>query len=182
MKKLILLLTLIISTFTLGATLSEGTLLTVSNDTTISSQSPVGSIIPFTLQGALMLSDGKVIPVGTRLFGKIISANRGGRLHGKSSVAITLDMIQIDGFNESIATNSLELVGRSEGKSTAGTMVRTTALGGLAGAFTHDVGKGAGIGAALGLAGSMLSKGEVAGANPGTLYDFTTTVNIQLNP
>ncbi len=181
MKKYFIAFFMLISTLTFSASLSQGTILMVSNDQIISSEQPVGTIIPFTLQGAIKLSDGTVVPVGTKLFGQVISAEKGGRLTGQSKVMLTLTMLQINGFNHNIATNSLELVGRSEGKSTVGTMARTTAIGGLAGAFSHDVGKGAGIGAAVGLAGSMLGRGRATGANPGTIYNFTTTVNVEIN-
>lgn len=180
MKKRILLLIFIISSITFGATLPQGTMLTVSNDSVISSDLPVGSIIPFNLEGAIKLSDGKVIPIGSKVFGKITQAERGGHLRGKSELMLTLNMIQIDGFNHNISTNSLSFIGESEGRNTVGTVAKTSAIGGLAGALSHDAGKGAGIGAVVGLAGSMLGRNSPVGANPGTIYNFDTTVNIEI--
>ncbi len=131
-----------------------------------------------------------VIPAGSYVQGEILEARRPGRVKGRGEIRVRLNsMILPNGYTvnfNAVPTNagtggneSVEDEGKIKGDtdkgSDAGTLIKTTGAGAGIGAIASRTGKGAGIGAgvgaAVGLAAVLLTRGPELELPRGTTLD-----------
>lgn len=116
-----------------------------------------------------LVADGKVVaPKGTQAFGVLTAAKSGGRLAGKSELAVELTSIVIDNQAWPVVTETIEQqVAKSEGRKT----LRNTAIGAGIGAIV-DGGDGAATGALVGVGASAITRGKQVQIPAGSLLQF----------
>ncbi len=102
---------------------------------------------------------------GSKVYGRLAYARRGGRAFGKAELQLELTDIVIDDHRYPIITDEYEIQGRSQGTA------KKTFGGAVLGALI-DGSDGAKKGAAAGLGLSLLSKGKQVSISSGTLIDF----------
>ncbi len=181
MKRLIISLFLIFTVGLMGASvLPQNTDLLVKLDTTLDSNSAYnGQIFTGTLQGGITLEDGKVVPVGTKVFGRIIDAKSAGNISGSSKLALTITEIQVDGFNYGINTTAIGFEGPNQAASTVKTAGKTAAVGGLLSKATGSSGsKGLKVGGAVGAGVGVLTNTGSIAIREGEILQFRTTTSV----
>jgi hypothetical protein len=112
---------------------------------------------------------------GSDVYGRLASADQGGKFSGKSELQLELTRLMIDGREYSLASSDYNLQGKSRGSDSAkkvgGGAIVGAIIGGIAGG-----GKGAAIGAAAGGgAGAgvqVLTKGQQVKVPSETLLEF----------
>ena len=67
------------------------------------------------LEGNLKANGRVVAPKGSRVYGRLTSAKKGGRAFGKAQLQLELTDIQIDDQLQPIITGEYEVRGRSQG-------------------------------------------------------------------
>ena len=141
-----------------------------------------------------------VIPVGSYLRGELLESKRPGRVKGKGEFRLRLNtLIFPNGYtvNLNAAPRSADSGGKetmdSEGKVTGpsdkakdvGTVVSTTAtgagIGAIASRSAQGAGIGAGIGAAVGLAAVLLTRGPEAEMPRGSTMDIVLEHELALD-
>lgn len=144
------------------------TLLVRSVDMLDSKTSNTGQRFTVTLEADLV-AGGKVIAArGSQAYGMLTNAKSGGRVVGKSELAVELTSILINGQAVPIVTESVESAApKSETRKTA----RNVAVGAAIGAAV-DGGDGAGKGAAIGLGASAVTKGKQVQIPAGSVLQF----------
>ncbi len=130
-----------------------------------SKEDSAGSRFTAVLEGNLKASGRVVAPKGSRVYGRLTSAKKGGRAFGKAQLQLELTDIQIDDQLQPIITGEYEVRGRSQGTA------KNTVIGGVLGALI-DGKDGAEKGAAAGFGYSLLSKGKQVAIPSGTLIQF----------
>jgi len=118
------------------------------------------------------IHNGRVIaPMESKLYGVLVDAKQAGRIKGKTHLTLALTEIRIDGELHPLVTGEYNLAGKkSSGKRSA-----LKVLGGAAlGAVVHhkDRGKGAAVGAGVGLGASAITRGEQITVPKNTLIEF----------
>lgn len=158
-------------------TLKAGMLIPVrTSDLLSSDRNQPGDTFSGTLDQPLV-ADGYVIAErGSRVQGRIVRAERGGRTGGRSTMAIELVQVRTsDGQRVRIETDPFEKRGNSSAGEDAAKIGAGAGLGAIIGAVAGG-GKGAGIGAAVGGAagtgGVLLTHGKAAVLRPETRIDF----------
>ncbi len=130
-----------------------------------SKEDSAGSRFTATLEGNLRANGRVVAPKGSKVYGRLTSAKRGGRTFGKAGLQLELTDIMINDQVQPIITGEYELKGRSQGT------LKKAGLGAALGALI-DGSDGAKTGAAAGLGYSLLSKGKQLSVPSGTLIQF----------
>jgi hypothetical protein len=170
--------------------LPEGSVIPVSLITEISTEHvEVGdgvyarTIIPMTVDNQI------VIPVGTYVTGRIVNAERPGRVSGKAEMTISFQTLIYETGVTVPIYGSLGGVGGTadregeasvEGDSTKGEDVTVVAgrsgtgagIGAIADRSARGILLGAGVGAAVGVTEILLSRGEDLVLPPGTLIEI----------
>ena len=114
--------------------LPEGTLLTVRTTSTLSTNTQEsGQTFTAHLDQALLKDGREVAPKGAEVTGKILDADKGGRVKGLATMTLQLTTIDLGGQSIHISTSSVT--------QSAGTTKRKDAA---------EIGIGAGVGAAIG--------------------------------
>jgi hypothetical protein len=160
-------------------TIPAGKFITVRVNQPLSTDhNQAGDFFTATLADPIVVDGVVVAQRGQTLSGRVSESDRGGRVSGVSRLGLQLtEITAVDGQQLPIQT---QLVGRT-GHSTTGrdvaAVATTTGLGAAIGAAsTWDQGRGAaigaGIGAAAGLAGVLLTRGAPAVVQPETLLSF----------
>ncbi len=181
MKRLLSILFLLVAVTAFGAPiLPQNTNILVKMDSTLDSKSAYnGQIFTGTLQSNLSLQDGSVIPVGSKIFGRVIDSKSAGNVTGSSKLAITLTEIQVDGFNYGINTTAIGFEGEDQTKKTAQTATKTAVVGGILSKATGSSGsKGLKVGGAVGAGAGILSSGGVIAIRAGEILQFQTTTAV----
>ncbi len=150
-----------------AATIPAGKTLVVRTIDGISSNDQPGKRFAGQLDTNLVVNGKVVAPAGTKVYGRVNNSQSAGRAIGRSTLAISLTDISINGKLVRIATSSSMHSGASSGAKTA----RGAGAGALIGA-AFDGGRGAGRGAAIGAGASLLKPGEAISVPAGTLLDF----------
>ncbi len=146
-------------------TVPAGTTLLVRMRDSVDSKSRTGDVFESTLEADLMVDGIVVAPRASRVFGRIASADAGGRAFGKARLELQLTDIEIDGALQPIVSSDFQLEGKSQGT------LRNTALGAGLGALL-DGRDGAEKGALAGLGASLLIRGKQVWIAAGTLIEF----------
>jgi hypothetical protein len=97
----------------------------------------------------VMVSGETMIPKGTAVTGRVVTAQSGGHLHKVSYLRLTLSSIALDGKAVPVQTSSLSLAGKSHNKRNLMLIGGGAGGGALIGALAGG-GKGALIGSAVG--------------------------------
>jgi hypothetical protein len=157
-------------------TLQAGqTLLVRMIDGVDSSKNHVGDIFHASLETDLNVNGVLVARKGTDVYGRLASAEEGGKFSGKSELQLELTRLVIDSKDYPLLSSDYNVQGKSRGSDSAkkvgGGAVLGAIIGGIAGG-----GKGAAIGAAAGGgAGAgvqILTKGQQVKVPSETLLEF----------
>lgn len=140
-----------------------------------SSKNHVGDIFHASLETDLNVNGVLVARKGSDVYGRLASADQGGKFSGKSELQLELTRLVIDGRDYPLVSSDYNLQGKGRGGDTAkkvgGGAVLGAIIGGVAGG-----GKGAAIGAAAGGgAGAgvqILTKGQQVKVPSETLLEF----------
>ena len=158
-------------------TLAAGTLIPARTIEALSSdRNQAGDTFTATLDQPLVV-DGLVIAErGAHLEGKVVRAERAGRVKGVSDLAIELTQLNLsDGQRVEIETETFEKHGDTSKREDAAKVGAGAALGAIIGAIAGG-GKGAGIGAAAGGAAGagdvLVTRGKAAELKPETRINF----------
>lgn len=150
----------------------------------------------------LPVSNGKknIIPVGTMVYGKVVSAERAGRVKGKAKLALSFQSLILDsglkvpmyaslGNSDTGVRKGEATVEAEPGKETEDVVVagaRGAAAGAVVGAVSHGVGVGraagigAGAGAAAGLAEALIRRGDDLTLDRGTVIEIILDQDLAL--
>jgi hypothetical protein len=140
-----------------------------------SSKNHVGDIFHASLETDLNVNGVLVARRGSDVYGRLASADQGGKFSGKSELQLELTRLVIDGREYPLVSSDYNLQGKGRGadsaKKVGGGAVLGAIIGGIAGG-----GKGAAIGAAAGGgAGAgvqILTKGQQVKVPSETLLEF----------
>jgi hypothetical protein len=157
------------------ATLPAGTVLPVRFETTISSASSRAEdkVLAVVRENVLDDDGSIVIPAGSELRGRVVSARRAGKVKGRSYLAVSFDSVEVNGRVHRVATNRLGVLGRSGAKKDAAIIGGGTGAGALVGAITGGkggAGKGALIGGATGTGVVLATRGPEVVIPAGARY------------
>jgi len=148
-------------------TVPAGTTLLVRLVDPVSSKDPQGKRFTTTLESDLAVNGVVVAKAGTKVYGRIQSAQQARRYTGQSKLDLRLTEVAVGPNLVPIMTSGYT----DTGAKSVGKAARGAAAGAAIGAIA-DGGEGAGKGAAIGAAASGLKKGETASVSPGTLLEF----------
>jgi hypothetical protein len=158
-------------------TLAAGTLIPARTVEALSSdRNQAGDTFTATLDQPLVV-DGLVIAErGAHLEGKVVRAERAGRVKGLSDLAIELTQVNLsDGQRVAIETETFAKRGETSKREDAAKVGAGAAIGAAIGAIAGG-GKGAGIGAAVGGAAGagdvLATRGKAAELRPETRINF----------
>jgi hypothetical protein len=158
-------------------TIAAGTLLPVRLGEGLSSdRNQAGDGFSATLDAPLIVDGFVIAERGSKLEGKVVESDKGGRVKGVSSISIELTRLRTsDGQNIAIQTESFEKTGPKSMKEDVAKVGAAAGIGAAIGAIAGG-GKGAGIGAAIGGAagtgGVMATRGKPAALATETRINF----------
>ncbi len=118
-------------------------------DSIDSTKQKTGDRFTASLETNLVVDNIVVAPRGTKLYGRLVSAESAGRMKGSSELTLELTDIVIKGTAYPLLTSTYEIKGKGEGGNTAKKVIGGAGLGALIGGIAGG-GKGAGIGALVG--------------------------------
>jgi hypothetical protein len=150
-----------------SVTVTAGTLLTVRMGQTISSEQNVaGDTFTGTLDQPLVIDGFIIAERGSRVQGRVVEADRAGRVKGRALVAVELTRFHTsDGQDIRVQTQAFERQGSKSTGEDAAKVGIGAAIGAIIGAVAGG-GKGAGIGAGVGGAAGagsvMMTRGKSA--------------------
>jgi hypothetical protein len=129
----------------------EGTTLKARLIPTLSTKThSVGDTFEATLAEPLVVDGRTVAPAGSDLTGKVVEADKGGRVEGRARIAVQLTALNIpDGSRIEIRTDTVSQTARATKKKDATKIGIGSGVGAAIGAIAGG-GKGAAIGAAAG--------------------------------
>jgi hypothetical protein len=140
-----------------------------------SSKNHVGDIFHASLETDLNVSGVLVARRGSDVYGRLASADEGGKFSGKSELQLELTRLVIDGKDYPLLSSDYNLQGKGRGGDTAKKVGGGAVLGAIIGGIAAG-GKGAAIGAAAGGgAGAgvqILTKGQQVKVPSETLLEF----------
>lgn len=134
-----------------SATLAAGTALKVRTTTALSTDShQAGDAFTTTLMEPLIQGAWVIAPEGATVEGRIVEADKGGRVEGVARLAIVLNRLHTaDGGTVEISTHSLTVQAKTTKTEDATKVAIGTGIGAAVGAIAGG-GKGAAIGAGAG--------------------------------
>ena len=158
----------------IAAALPVGTRLLVKlNESIDTRKNKAGSRFSASLEGKLMVDGQEMVAAGSKVYGQVVTAKRGGIGKKKPVLELKLIEISINGELRPIKTNLLS--GTGEGGGAGGKVLKGAAIGGLASGSS-----GAEDGAKIGLGIAILGGGKHAGISSGTLLEFHLSEALKL--
>jgi hypothetical protein len=148
-------------------TIPAGTTLLVRLIDPVSSKDPQGKRFTTTLETDLAVNGAVVAKAGTKVYGRIQSAQQARRYTGQSALDLRLTEVAVGPNLVPIVTSGYTDKGERSGRKVA----RGAAAGAAIGAVTDEE-DGAAKGAAIGAAATGVKKGAAVAVNPGTLLEF----------
>ena len=124
-----------------------------------------GSRFTASLEGKLMVDGQEMVAAGSKVYGQVVTAKRGGI--GKKKPVLELKLIEISLNGELRPIKTSLLSGTGGGGGAGGKVLKGAAIGGLASGSS-----GAEDGAKIGLGIAILGGGKHAGISSGTLLEF----------
>jgi len=159
-----------------AVSIPAGTALLVRTMDPVSSSDPQGKRFAATLESDLVVNGAVAAKAGTKVYGRIQSAQQARRYTGQSSLDLRLTELAVGPNMVPITTSGYtDASARSGGKTARG-----AAAGAAVGAVV-DGGEGAGKGAAIGAVASGVKKGDVLSVSPGTLLEFRLQQPVVVN-
>ncbi len=150
-----------------AVTVNAGTPLLVRMVDSVSSRDPQGKRFTTTLESDLVVNGTTVARAGSKVYGRVQTAQQAGRYAGQSALDLRLSELAVGPNLIPLVTSGYTQAGdKSMGKTARG-----AATGAAIGAIA-DGGEGAGKGAAIGAVASGLKKGQTVTIAPGTLLEF----------
>jgi len=150
-----------------------------------SSKNHVGDIFHATLETDLNVNGQVVARKGTDVYGRLATAEKGGKFAGKSELQLELTRMVIDGHDYPLVSSDYNLQGKGRGGDTAKKVGGGAVLGAVIGAIAGG-GKGAAIGAAAGGgAGAgvqIITHGEQVKVPSEALLEFRLQQPLTLTP
>jgi hypothetical protein len=145
-------------------TIPSGTLLSVRMvDSVDSKTDQVGQTYKASMDSPLVLDGQTIVPKGGEVTLKLTKVASAGNIKGASEVNLQLDRLYVNKKAYTVASNTFQSVGSSEGKKTAKQTGIGAGIGAVIGAIAGG-GKGAAIGAGVGggagAATAAVTKGE----------------------
>ena len=157
-------------------TVPAGTSLLVRLVDPVSSKDPQGKRFTTTLESDLAVNGVVVAKAGTKVYGRIQSAQQARRFTGQSKIDLRLTEVAVGPNLVPIMTSGYT----DAGAKSVGKAARGAAAGAAIGAIA-DGGEGAGKGAAIGAVASGVKKGETVSISPGTLLEFKLQQPLAVN-
>lgn len=164
-----------------GSAFAQGRMVTVPagtrilvrmNDTVDSNRSRPGSIFTASLQTNVQVGNQVVAAAGTPVHGRLTEARSGGRVAGRSELALELTDIIINGTAFPLLTGEYSVQGSNAAGGTARRGLGGAGLGAAIGAIGGNAGRGAAIGAVAGGGSALISRGEQVRIPSETLLEF----------
>lgn len=144
-------------------------------DSIDSTKQKTGDRFTASLETNLVVDNIVVAPRGTKVYGRLVSAESAGRMKGSSELTLELTDIVLRGTAYPLLTSTYEVKGKGEGGNTTKKVLGGAGLGALIGGIAGG-GKGAGIGALAGAgAGTAVAaskKGQQLTIPSETLLEF----------
>jgi len=159
-----------------SVTVPAGTALLVRMVDPVSSKDAQGKRFTTTLESDLVANGVVVAKAGTKVYGRIQSAQQARRYTGQSSLDLRLTEVSLGPNLIPIMTSGYTSAGERSVKKAARGAAAGAAIGAIA-----DGGDGAGKGAAIGAVASGVKKGETLSVSPGTLLEFKLQQPVALN-
>ena len=168
-----------------STTLAAGTVLKVRTTTTLSTDSHrAGDTFMTTLMEPLVQGAWVIAPEGATVEGRIVNADKGGRVEGVAQLTIALDRLHTaDGRTVDISTDSMTVQARTTKTKDATKVAIGTGIGAAVGAIAGG-GKGAAIGAGAGAgAGTAVvlsTRGDASeiGSETPLTFELTSAVTV----
>ncbi len=162
-----------------AVTIPAGTALLVRLEDPVSSKDPQGKRFTTKLDTDLVVNGTVVAKAGTKVYGRVQSAEQARRMTGQSQLDLRLTEIAVGPNLVPMVTSGYSTAGAKSMKKTA----RGAAAGAAIGAIANDddAGEGAAKGAAIGAVASGVKKGETVSVVPGTLLEFKLQQPVTLN-
>jgi hypothetical protein len=157
--------------------LSSGTLVSVRLTQALSSDhNRSGDGFTATLEQPVVVNGWVVARRGQTVEGRVVNAQKAGRVKGTSQLEITLtELTLVNGQQLPVRTRLIESSGGTTKGRDAHAIGTTTGVGAMIGAIAgegHGAAIGAGIGAAAGVAGVLLTRGRPTVIPPEALLTF----------
>jgi len=150
-----------------------------------SSKNHVGDIFHATLETDLNVNGQVVARKGTDVYGRLATAEKGGKFAGKSELQLELTRMVIDGHDYPLVSSDYNVQGKGRGGDTAKKVGGGAVLGAIIGGIAAG-GKGAAIGAAAGGgAGAgvqIITKGPQVKVPSEALLEFRLQQPVTLTP
>ena len=150
-----------------------------------SSKNHVGDIFHATLETDLNVNGQVVARKGTDVYGRLATAEKGGKFAGKSELQLELTRMVIDGHDYPLVSSDYNVQGKGRGGDTAKKVGGGAILGAIIGGIAAG-GKGAAIGAAAGGgAGAgvqIITKGPQVKVPSEALLEFRLQQPVTLTP
>ncbi|MCU0772202.1 MAG: YMGG-like glycine zipper-containing protein [Verrucomicrobia bacterium] len=162
-----------------AVTIPAGTALLVRLVDPVSSKDPQGKRFTTTLDANLTVNGTVVAKAGTKVYGRVQSAQQARRYAGQSQLDLRLTEIAVGPNLVPLVTSGYSAAGAKSMQKTA----RGAAAGAAIGAIANDddAGEGAAKGAAIGAVASGVKKGETVSVTPGTLLEFSLQQPLTVN-
>src|SRR5262245_8398565 len=161
---------------TSAVSVPAGTALLVRMVDSVSSRDSQGKRFTTTLESDLAVNGTVVAKAGTKVYGRVQSAQQAGRLAGQSSLDLRLTEIAVGPNLVPLMTSGYAQAGASS----VGKTARGAAAGAAIGAIA-DGGDGAAKGAAIGAVASGVRKGSAVSVNPGSVLEFKLQQPVSVN-
>jgi hypothetical protein len=160
----------------------SGTILPVRLTSRVASDtSQVEDAVHAVIREDVRIDDTSVLPAGTELVGRVIDAERSGRVRGRARIAFRFTMLKADGDEYDVRTEAIERVAEA----TKGEDATKVGIGAGAGAALGAIlgggsgaAKGAAIGAAAGTGAVLATRGEEVRLEPGETVETRLTTPV----